>query len=108
MYDQALEEALAELGLDARGVAPHEGWEVDTNVLRSVLRRLRGICTHPQVSSWHIPSYIASILTSGVVQVGQLQKQGDRLNGTGALKSIAEVLEVRLPASWWLSDAALY
>ena len=49
VYDQALEEALAELGLDARGVAAYEGWEVDASVLRNVLRRLRGICTHPQV-----------------------------------------------------------
>lgn len=50
MYDQTLETALQELGLDARGVAASEGWEVDGVLLRSSLRRLRGICTHPQVS----------------------------------------------------------
>jgi E3 ubiquitin-protein ligase SHPRH len=54
VYDQALEEALAELGLDARGVAAYEGWAVDASVLRNVLRRLRGICTHPQVGCNHI------------------------------------------------------
>ena len=50
VYDQALVESLAELGLDARGVAAYEGWQVDASVLRNVLSRLRGICTHPQVS----------------------------------------------------------
>lgn len=49
VYDQALEEAFAELGLDARGVAAYKGWDVEASVLRNVLRRLRGICTHPQV-----------------------------------------------------------
>jgi len=54
VYDQSLERALLELGLDARGVAATEGWEVDSALLRSLLRRLRGICTHPQVQC--IPS----------------------------------------------------
>lgn len=54
VYDQALEVSLVELGLDARGVAAYEGWQADASVLRNVLRRLRGICTHPQVSRWHI------------------------------------------------------
>jgi hypothetical protein len=49
VYDQHLEEALRQLGLDAHGVALSEGWEVDAPLLRSLLRRLRGICTHPQV-----------------------------------------------------------
>ncbi|KAH0834113.1 hypothetical protein J3R83DRAFT_11401 [Lanmaoa asiatica] len=80
VYDQALEEALAELGLDARGVAAYEGWEVDAGVLRNVLRGLRGICTHPQV--------------------GQLPKQGDRLNKSGALKSMADVLESMKDQNW--------
>ncbi|KAF9238471.1 SNF2 family N-terminal domain-containing protein [Melanogaster broomeanus] len=72
--------ALIELGLDARGVAGYEGWTVDASVLRNILRRLRGICTHPQV--------------------GQLQRQGDKLNKTGALKSIGEVLEAMRDQNW--------
>ncbi|KAF9221774.1 hypothetical protein BS17DRAFT_757183 [Gyrodon lividus] len=80
VYDQALEAALVELGLDARGIAGYEGWTVDASVLRNVLRRLRGICTHPQV--------------------GQLQKQGDKFNKTGALKSIGDVLEAMRDQNW--------
>lgn len=74
MYDQAYENALLELGLDARGVAVTERWEVDTAVLRSWLRKLRMICTHPQV--------------------GQLQSHADRLHKPGVLKTIGEVLGV--------------
>lgn len=74
VYDHNFEQALLELGLDARGVAVSENWEVDTTVLRSWLRKLRGICTHPQV--------------------GQLQNQADKLHKPGVLKSIGEVLEV--------------
>lgn len=49
VYDQNFESALLELGLDARGVAASAGWEIDAGLLRSWLRKLRGICTHPQV-----------------------------------------------------------
>lgn len=49
VYDQTLEAVLFELGLDARGVAATDGWKTDGNVLRASIRRLRGICTHPQV-----------------------------------------------------------
>ncbi|KAI6002459.1 SNF2 family N-terminal domain-containing protein [Pisolithus orientalis] len=80
VYDQVLEESLAELGLDARGVATYEGWQADTGVLRNVLRRLRGLCTHPQV--------------------GQLQRQGDKLAKTSALKSMSEVLEALRDQHW--------
>ncbi|KAI6106659.1 SNF2 family N-terminal domain-containing protein [Pisolithus croceorrhizus] len=80
VYDQALEESLAELGLDARGVAIYEGWQVDAGVLRNVLRRLRGICTHPQV--------------------GQLQRQGDKHAKTSVLKSMTEVLEAMRDQHW--------
>ncbi|KAI6163980.1 SNF2 family N-terminal domain-containing protein [Pisolithus thermaeus] len=80
VYDQALEESLAELGLDARGVAIYEGWQVDAGVLRNVLRRLRGICTHPQV--------------------GQLQRQGDKHAKTSVLKSMSEVLEAMRDQHW--------
>ncbi|KAG6335414.1 hypothetical protein ID866_3675 [Astraeus odoratus] len=80
VYDQALEGALAELGLDARGVAAYEGWQVDAGLLRNILRRLRGICTHPQV--------------------GQLQRQGDKLARTNVLKSMAEVLEAMRDQHW--------
>jgi E3 ubiquitin-protein ligase SHPRH len=73
VYDHHLEAALVELGLDARGVATSEGWQIDATLLRNVLRKLRGICTHPQV--------------------GQLQRPGDKLAKPGALKSIGDVLE---------------
>ena len=72
VYDQNLETALLELGLDARGVAVSENWQIDTGLLRTWLRKLRGICTHPQV--------------------GQLQNSDK--NKSGALKTIGEVLEV--------------
>lgn len=75
VYDQNFEKALLELGFDTRGVAMGDG-QVDTTLLRSWLRKLRGICTHPQV--------------------GQLQNQGDRLHKPGVLKTIGEVLEVGL------------
>jgi len=74
VYDQALEKALLELGLDARGVAATENWEIDPTVLRSWLRKLRQICTHPQV--------------------GQLTKLGDKTGKSSTLKTMAEVLEV--------------
>ena len=77
MYDHNIETALLELGYDARGVAAVEGWQVDASLLRGWLRKLRGICTHPQV--------------------GQLQAQGDKLQKHGVLKSINEVLEVGYP-----------
>lgn len=73
VYDHHLEAALVELGLDMRGVAVNEGWQIDATLLRNVLRKLRGICTHPQV--------------------GQLQRPGDKLAKPGALKSIGDVLE---------------
>ncbi|KAG1750477.1 SNF2 family N-terminal domain-containing protein [Suillus paluster] len=80
VYDQNLEAALVELGLDARGVAASEGWQIDATLLRNVLRKLRGICTHPQV--------------------GQLQRPGDKLVKPGALKSIGDVLEAMRDQNW--------
>jgi E3 ubiquitin-protein ligase SHPRH len=75
VYDQAFERALEELGLDARGVAASTGWALDAGVLRSWVRKLRGITTHPQV--------------------GALENRTERLLAkAGALKSIGEVLEV--------------
>ncbi|KII84144.1 hypothetical protein PLICRDRAFT_179819 [Plicaturopsis crispa FD-325 SS-3] len=79
VYDQTLEAALLELGLDARGVAASEGWQVDTMLLRASIRKLRGICTHPQV--------------------GQLQ-QKDKLWKPGALKTMADVLESMKDQNW--------
>jgi E3 ubiquitin-protein ligase SHPRH len=73
VYDNSMDKALQDLGLDARGVAASEGWEVDAGLLRTLLRQLRGICTHPQV--------------------GQLQ-QRDKLYKPGALKTMADVLDV--------------
>ncbi|THH04137.1 hypothetical protein EW145_g5749 [Phellinidium pouzarii] len=71
VYDQNREQALMDLGFDERGVAAFSGWQIDVNVLRMWLRKLRGICTHPQV--------------------GQLAKQNDRLAKAGsALKTISE------------------
>ncbi|KAG1857719.1 SNF2 family N-terminal domain-containing protein [Suillus subalutaceus] len=80
VYDHHLEAALVELGLDARGVATSEGWQIDAALLRNVLRKLRGICTHPQV--------------------GQLQRPGDKLAKPGALKSIGDVLEAMRDQNW--------
>ncbi|KAK0502526.1 SNF2 family N-terminal domain-containing protein [Armillaria luteobubalina] len=80
VYDQTLEAILQELGLDARGVAASAGWETDGTVLRSSLRRLRGICTHPQV--------------------GQLQRQNDKLFKPGALKTIEQVLHTMQDQNW--------
>jgi E3 ubiquitin-protein ligase SHPRH len=71
-----MEQALLELGYDAHGVAAVAGWQVDASLLRTWLRTLRGICTHPQV--------------------GQLQNQAAKLHKPGVLKSIHEVLEVRV------------
>ncbi|KAI0789257.1 SNF2 family N-terminal domain-containing protein [Abortiporus biennis] len=80
VYDQTFEQALLELGLDARGVAVTENWEIDTGVLRSWLRKIRGICTHPQV--------------------GQLSNQADKLHKPGVLKTIGEVLEGMREQNW--------
>ncbi|KAJ3551190.1 hypothetical protein NM688_g4853 [Phlebia brevispora] len=79
VYDQAFEAALLELGLDARGVAVTENWQIDTALLRTWLRKLRGICTHPQV--------------------GQLQNMADK-NKAGGLKTIGEVLEGMKDQNW--------
>ena len=84
MYDQTFDRALLDIGVDARGVAVRADWEVDAGVLRTWLRRLRGLCTHPQV--------------------GQLLNAADRLHKPGVLKSMEEVLEVhtlvcRLPCA---------
>jgi E3 ubiquitin-protein ligase SHPRH len=70
-----MEKCLQELGFDARGVAATENWEADTTLLRSWLRKLRMICTHPQV--------------------GQLSKSTDKTYKPGVLKSMGEVLDVR-------------
>lgn len=75
MYDQTLDQLLEMLGLDARGVAATENWEVDPVLLRSMIRRLRGICTHPQV--------------------GQLQNTVGKMSKPGKLKSMSDVLQVR-------------
>lgn len=72
VHDQALEEALTELGLDARGVAAYKWWEVYWNVLRNVLRMLRGMCTYLQVGRMHISGTTWPILRFGVAQVGQI------------------------------------
>ncbi|KAH9919617.1 SNF2 family N-terminal domain-containing protein [Fomitopsis serialis] len=80
VYDQMFDGALLALGLDARGVAARADWEVDTAVLRTWLRKLRGICTHPQV--------------------GQLLNAGDRLHKPGVLKSMEEVLDGMRDQNW--------
>ncbi|KAF8259089.1 SNF2 family N-terminal domain-containing protein [Lactarius quietus] len=48
VYDQNWEKALLQLGLDARGVVTLQDSEVNTTLLRTWLRKLRQICTHPQ------------------------------------------------------------
>ncbi|RDX45998.1 hypothetical protein OH76DRAFT_1407336 [Lentinus brumalis] len=81
MYDQTLDAALLDLGLDARGVAATENWEADVAKLRYWLRRLRGLCTHPQV---------------GELAVNAI----DKLHKPGVLKSMAEVLEAMREQNW--------
>lgn len=93
MYDQALEAILLELGLDARGVAGSSGWQLDGNLLRSSLRRLRGICTHPQVSRLCVP-FGNSLIIIVYLKVGQLQRPGDKLYKPGTVKTIDDVLQV--------------
>ena len=85
VYDETLEGILYTLGLDARGVAASAGWELDTAVLRAGIRRLRAVCTHPQV--------------------GQLQRQQGEKTVKAPLKTMEQVLEVR----WvlWLCCLAL-
>ena len=63
--------------MDAHGLVRQEDWQIDLALLRSSLRKLRGLCTHPQV--------------------GQLNRQENKLiKGKSAnLKTISEVLEVR-------------
>ena len=80
-----MQAALDDLGVDARGVAASEGWEIDISLLRSWLRRLRQICTHPQV---------------GILQNN---KPAAKAVGNKAIKTIAEVLQVT-PHNFFLSD----
>ena len=65
-----MEQALLALGFDARGVTVDEKL-LDPVLLRSWIRKLRGISTHPQV--------------------GQIQNSADK---KGTFKSIEEVLDV--------------
>jgi E3 ubiquitin-protein ligase SHPRH len=67
-----MEKGLQELGLDVRGVMLADG-RIDTVLLRSWLRRLRMLCTHPQV--------------------GQLRTT-DKSYRPGVLKSMNDVLDV--------------
>ncbi|KAF8624317.1 hypothetical protein AX15_005947 [Amanita polypyramis BW_CC] len=80
IYNQAFEAVLLEIGLDARGVATSSGWDVDANVLRSAMRRLRGICTHPQV--------------------GQLQRHNDGIYKPGTVKTMTDVLQSLRDTNW--------
>lgn len=80
MYNRALEQGLDDIGLDARGVAATSGWEVDGAILRSLVGRLRSLCTHPQI--------------------GQLLNKNDKLFKQGALKSMADVLRNLLDQNW--------
>lgn len=69
-----------QLGLDARGMTTSQNSEVNTTLLRTWLRKLRQICTHPQV--------------------GQLQKPGDKTYKPGVLKTMGEVLEGMKDQNW--------
>ncbi|KAJ6581273.1 SNF2 family N-terminal domain-containing protein [Mycena capillaripes] len=78
VYDQNLEEILLELGLDARGVDVRgENHTPDGAVLRTALRRLRAICTHPQI--------------------GQV---GNKLFKPGVLKTMEQVLQTMCDENW--------
>ncbi|KAF8870912.1 SNF2 family N-terminal domain-containing protein [Gymnopilus junonius] len=74
VYDQALEEVLLQLGLDARGVAATSGWQPHSNVLRAAIRRLR-------VSAHTL-------------------RRGDGLYKPGALKTIEAVLDSMREQNW--------
>lgn len=74
----------------------------------SSIRRLGGRRGHSQkrtekvkrdmyTSSGKSLAYLSHVSFIEAVQVGQLSKQGDRPNKQGALKSMADVLEVRMP-----------
>jgi E3 ubiquitin-protein ligase SHPRH len=80
VYDEGLESALSELNLDARGVTTSPNQDVNTALLRTWLRKLRQICTHPQV--------------------GQLQRPGDKLYRPGVLKTMGQVLEGMRDQNW--------
>ncbi|KAL1692669.1 SNF2 family N-terminal domain-containing protein [Schizophyllum commune] len=80
VYDETLEGILYTLGLDARGVAASAGWELDTAVLRAGIRRLRAVCTHPQV--------------------GQLQRQQGEKTVKAPLKTMEQVLESMRDQNW--------
>jgi E3 ubiquitin-protein ligase SHPRH len=80
VYDENLEKALLNLGLDAHGVATSQNGDVDAALLRTWLRKLRQICTHPQV--------------------GQLQKPGDKSSKSGVLKTMRQVLEGMKDQNW--------
>ncbi|KAJ7026292.1 SNF2 family N-terminal domain-containing protein [Mycena alexandri] len=78
VYDQNLEEILLQLGLDARGVDVRgENRVPDATVLRAALRKLRAICTHPQVG-----------------------QAGNKLFKPGALKSMEQVLQAMCDENW--------
>lgn len=80
VYDENLDKALRCLELDARGVTTSLNGEVDTAALRTWLRKLRQICTHPQV--------------------GQLQKHGDKSSKSGVLKTMRQILEGMKDQNW--------
>ncbi|KAG8900823.1 hypothetical protein FRB99_005746 [Tulasnella sp. 403] len=79
-YDQALEGALRELGLDARGVPLFEDWELDGALLRSWIRKLRMACIHPQV--------------------GALGGQAGPKTLGGTIRPIGEVLATMIDQNW--------
>lgn len=72
IYDDVLETALAQLHVDARGVAAFSGWQMDLSALRNWLHKLRQACTHPQVGG-----------------AGKIEK----IIGQRGIKSMEEVLE---------------
>ncbi|KAJ7126620.1 SNF2 family N-terminal domain-containing protein [Mycena crocata] len=79
LYDQEFESALLHLGLDSRGVDVRGAdGEPDGALLRSLLRKLRAICTHPQVG----------------------QMGGDKLFKPGALKTMEQVLQAMYDNNW--------
>ncbi|KAJ7453930.1 hypothetical protein B0H11DRAFT_2176342 [Mycena galericulata] len=78
VYDQSLDEILLELGLDARGVDVRgDNREPEGAVLRSSLRKLRALCTHPQVG-----------------------QTGNKLFKPGALKTMDQVLRIKCDETW--------
>ncbi|KIO23593.1 hypothetical protein M407DRAFT_26965 [Tulasnella calospora MUT 4182] len=88
-YDSTLKVALLELGLDARGVSRCGDSELNGALLRSVIRKLRMACIHPQVGT-----------------LGSQAAKGRGAQGGGVVRPIGDVLTGMVDTNWhaWMTD----